>query len=204
MSYPHSYQSIPLLSETPGNNSVLLKHATTHATADQGTAHELRPRLFPHFVVNSLPLRSNPAPFRVTPLLLHTSLTIWQEAEEMWKKNNRNFQWIKPNVKILRGLGAIKLREKEKLAPEWLNERYIEIVTETTWLIWNIRNKRIFDKIKLTKEEATKKSRETMNNKLETEKTIIKIEDKIKKKTEMQKNFDKKWKKTKPTNKETT
>jgi len=63
---------------------------------------------------------------------------------------------------------------------------------ETTWLIWNIRNKRIFDKIKLTKEEATKKWKETMNDKLETEKTIIKIKEKIKKMTEMQKNFDKK------------
>jgi len=75
---------------------------------------------------------------------------------------------------------------------------------ETTWLIWNIRNKRIFEKIKLTKKEATKKWRKTMNNKLETEKTIIKIEDKIKKRIEIQKNFDKKWKETKPTNKETT
>ena len=75
LSYPHSYQSISLLSKTPGNNSVLLKYATTHATADRGTAHELRPRLFPHFVVNSLPLRSNPTLFQVTSLLLRTSLT---------------------------------------------------------------------------------------------------------------------------------
>ena len=110
----------------------------------------------------------------------------------MWKKNNKNFQQIKPNVKILRGLGAIKLREQNKLAPEWLNERYIEIVTKTIWMIWNIRNKRIFDNIKLTKEEAIKKQKETIYDKLETEKTIIKIEDKIKKKIEMQKNFDKK------------
>jgi len=43
-----------------------------------------------------------------------------------------------------------------------------------------------------------------MNKKLETEKTIIKIEDKIKKKIEMQKNFDKKWKETKRTNEEIT
>jgi len=42
------------------------------------------------------------------------------------------------------------------------------------------------------KEEVTKKWRGTMNDKLETEKTIIKIEDKIKKRVEMQKNFDKK------------
>ena len=128
----------------------------------------------------------------LTECKLNRSEDIWQEAKETWKKNNRNFQWIKPNVKILRGLGAIKLREQEKPAPEWLNERYIEIVTETTWLIQNIRNKRIFDKIKLTKEEATKKWKETMNDKLETEKTIIKIKEKIKKMTEMQKNFDKK------------
>jgi len=44
-------------------------------TADQGTVHKLRPRLFPHFVVNSLPLRSNPAPLQATPLPLCMSLT---------------------------------------------------------------------------------------------------------------------------------
>jgi len=59
----------------------------------------------------------------LTEYELNKSEDIWQKAEEMWKKNNKNFQWIKPNVKILRGLGATKLREKEKLAPEWLNER---------------------------------------------------------------------------------
>ena len=62
LSYPHSYQSIPLLSEIPDNNSVLLKYATTCATVDRGTVHELRPRLFPTFVVNSLPFRSNSTP----------------------------------------------------------------------------------------------------------------------------------------------
>ena len=33
-----------------------------------------------------------------------------------------------------------------------------------------------------------------ISNKLETEKALIRIEDKIKKKVEMQKDFDKKWK----------
>ena len=81
----------------------------------------------------------------LTEYKLNKSKDIWQEAKKMWEKNNKNFQWIKPNVRILRGLGAIKLREKEKLAPEWLNKRYIEIIMETTWMIWNIRNKRIFN-----------------------------------------------------------
>jgi len=34
-----------------------------------------------------------------------------------------------------------------------------------------------------------------MNNKLKTEKTLIRIEDKINRKIEMQKDLDKKWKK---------
>jgi len=59
LSYPHSYQSIPLLSEIPDNNSVLLKYATTRATVDQGTAHKLRPRLFPHFCCQ---IQGNSAP----------------------------------------------------------------------------------------------------------------------------------------------
>jgi len=59
-------------------------------------------------------------------------------------------------------------------------------------MIWTIRNKRIFDNKKLTKEEAIKKWKETISNKLETEKALIRIEDKIKKKVEMQKDFDKK------------
>jgi len=60
-----SYQSIPLLSETPDNNSVLLKYATAHVTADQDTVHELRPRLFS--ILLSIPLfQSNSTPLRPT------------------------------------------------------------------------------------------------------------------------------------------
>jgi len=36
-----------------------------------------------------------------------------------------------------------------------------------------------------------------MNNKLKTEKTLIRIEDKMKRKIEMQKDLDKKWKRNK-------
>jgi len=68
-------------------------------------------------------------------------------------------------------------------------------VAEIIWMIWNIRNKRIFNNIRLTREEAIKKWEETISIKLETEKTLIKIEDKKKKRIEMQKDFNKKWKK---------
>jgi len=121
--------------------------------------------------------------------------SIWQEAEKIWKENNKDFKWIRPNVEVIRELGAIQLKEQNRIAPEWLNERYIEIVAETIWMIWNIRNKRIFNNIRLTREEAIKKWEETMSIKLETEKTLINIEDEKKKRIEMQKDFNKKWKK---------
>ena len=72
---------------------------------------------------------------------LNKSKDIWQEAEKIWKENNRDFKWTEPSVNILRGLGAIKLKERDKIAPNWINERYIEIVAETTWIIWTTRNK---------------------------------------------------------------
>jgi len=79
--YPHSYQSIPFLSETPDNNSSLLKYATTHATVDRGTAHELRPRLF-LFLLSNHPFRSNPTPLQPTPLLLRPVLDIYTPFEK--------------------------------------------------------------------------------------------------------------------------
>ena len=58
MFYPYSYQyTTPLLNSW--QQFSLPKYATTHATADQDAAHELRPRLFPTFVVKPLPLWSN-------------------------------------------------------------------------------------------------------------------------------------------------
>jgi len=32
-------------------------------------------------------------------------------------------------------IGAIKLKEQNKTASDWINKRYIEIVAETTWMI---------------------------------------------------------------------
>ena len=48
-------------------------------------------------------------------------------------------------------------------------------------MIQTTKNKRILDSTKLTKKEVTKKQKKTINQKLETEKVIIRIKDKIKK-----------------------
>jgi len=71
----------------------------------------------------------------LTECRLNKSKDIWQEAEKIWKENNKNFKWTKPDANILRELGAVKLKERDKIAPNWINERYIEIVAETTWMI---------------------------------------------------------------------
>jgi len=68
----------------------------------------------------------------LTECKLNKSKDIWQEAKKIWKENDKDFKWIKPNIKILRGPGAIKLKEQDKITPNWINERYIEIVVKTT------------------------------------------------------------------------
>jgi len=46
------------------------------------------------------------------------SRDIWQEAEKIWKENNKDFKWIRPNIEVIRGLGAIQLKEQNRIALE--------------------------------------------------------------------------------------
>jgi len=76
--YSHSYQSI--YHSSPELLATIQSSWNTqpYAIEDWGTAYELRPRLFPIFVVNSLLLWSNSAPLWVTLFLLRTFLTLSQ------------------------------------------------------------------------------------------------------------------------------
>jgi len=48
--------------------------------------------------------------------------TLLTQTWSMIKSSQAKLLQITPNVKILKGLGAIKLKEQIKSAPEWLNE----------------------------------------------------------------------------------
>jgi len=50
-----------------------------------------------------------------------------------------------------------------------MSEAYIERITEAIWLIWTIRNNRIFNKREIPTELATKMIKRTLQIKKETE-----------------------------------
>jgi len=116
--YPPSYQAIPFLSEIPDNNSFLLKYATTHAAVDRGTAHELRPRLFPLFVVKPHPFRSNSTPLRPTPSYSAPSLTKFADRKQGKGEEYRVGDLVLLSTKDLKW--QIKGRRLEKLTERFV------------------------------------------------------------------------------------
>jgi len=96
---------------------------------------------------------------------LNQGPTIWNYMKSKWKQTFPKTQWLQPTIELIRGLGSIQLGK----SPRWMNEAYIERVTEAIWLIWTIRNNRTFNKREMSMELATKMIERTLQVKIETE-----------------------------------
>ena len=96
---------------------------------------------------------------------LNKGPTIRDHMKSEWKQSFPKTQWLQPTIELIRGLGSIQLRK----SPRWISEAYIEKITEATWLIWTIRNNRIFNKREMPTELATKLIKRTLQIKKETE-----------------------------------
>jgi len=71
---------------------------------------------------------------------------IWEMAEKLYKlpmKENNRLSWTVRSKSLLRGLSSLKLRNKNGKYNKQATERYKLIVSETAWLLWKCRNKRI-------------------------------------------------------------
>jgi len=53
--------------------------------------------------------------------------------------------------------------------PKWTNKAYIERVSEAVWLIWSIRNNRVFNKTETAKTIAVRMLKEVLETKKEIE-----------------------------------
>ena len=96
---------------------------------------------------------------------LNQGPTIWNYMKSKWKQTFPKTKWLQPTIELIRGLGSIQLRKSSR----WMNEAYIERVMEAIWLIWTIRNNRIFNKKEISMELATKIIERTLQVKIETE-----------------------------------
>jgi hypothetical protein len=119
--------------------------------------------------------------------------TYWNMAEQIWRRTTNGKEWIKPDIDLIKSLGAIRLSNRNKRLPRYENEKYIEIVAETIWIIWKLRNERIFNNKRITTEKAEKSWKKIMIMKLKIEwRGIRKIKDRRRKQKKTN-NFIDKW-----------
>jgi len=65
----------------------------------------------------------------------------------------------------VRGLGSVQLKNQ----PRWTNEAYIERTSKAVWLIWSIRNNKVFNKKDIPKAVAVRMLRKALETKKEIE-----------------------------------
>jgi ribonuclease HI len=101
---------------------------------------------------------------------LNKQESMWDAAERFWYKTG-TIDWVKPSIDLIKALGAIKLTNRMTMisAPKWANDKYIELISETAWIIWTTRNDRIFNRSILSNQQAKEKWDYMIINKLKTD-----------------------------------
>jgi len=89
---------------------------------------------------------------------LNQGRAIWNYMKEEWEQNLSKTSWLKPTIELIRGLGSIQLKNK----PRWMNEAYIERTAEAIWMIWTLRNNRLFNKKVIPERPAIKMLKEAL------------------------------------------
>lgn len=122
---------------------------------------------------------------------------VWKLAKETWEKvSPQGKEWPPPTIGLIRGLGTMSLpldekedenEEQAKRIDQKMNtRRYRAIASEAAWMIWKIRNKRLFQEIAPNWKKTTEEWLDTIRRKIEIDFTIVMQEDFSRRKKEIE------------------
>ena len=120
---------------------------------------------------------------------LNQGKEIWNHLKQEWERKIPKAPWLKPTIELVRGLGSVQLKNQ----PKWINEAYIERISEAVWLIWSIRNNRVFNKKEIPKAAAIRMLKEALETKKELEWIYITKIKGLSKRDKRTKELEKKW-----------
>ena len=120
---------------------------------------------------------------------LNQGKEIWNHLKQEWERNIPKAPWLKPTIELVRGLGSVQLKNQ----PRWTNEAYIKRISEAVWLIWSIRNNRVFNKKEIFKAVAIRMLKEALETKKEIEWIYTTKIKGLSKKDKRTKELEKKW-----------
>ena len=115
----------------------------------------------------------------------------WREIGKIWNTSSKT-KWIPPSLGIIAGIGAMTLKNSEGKYCKQTTERYKTIISQTTWMIWKARNRKIFDEKPTDFEKSMKLWKELISERILTEYTQIEMID-YKKRKLVYKNFETRW-----------
>jgi len=75
---------------------------------------------------------------------------IWEETEKLMTKLGEQ-DWKKPDISTIMAVSAIQIDHKDNKEKAAKQRRLRTIIAETIWTIWKLRNKEIFEEVKLDK-----------------------------------------------------
>src|SRR5882724_9852704 len=97
---------------------------------------------------------------------------IWEMAEKLYElpmKVNNRLSWTIPSEVLLRGLNSLKLRNANGKYNKQATERYKLIVSETAWLLWKCRNKRVICQKEIQPSQIKGRWKAKMNDRIKIE-----------------------------------
>ncbi|KAI6128056.1 hypothetical protein EDD17DRAFT_1473266 [Pisolithus thermaeus] len=96
--------------------------------------------------------------------------SLWKEIQNTLNEMDETTHWPIPTIEMIQTPNLISLQCKkgDKLKTE-KQKLYQIIMTETTWLLWKERNRRVFDNTKNTKSEIENKWKSMMTKRIERE-----------------------------------
>jgi ribonuclease HI/exonuclease III len=93
---------------------------------------------------------------------------LWQHIGNIWNEMTED-PWIPPSMGLIQGIGAFRmLNEKGKDKPD-LTKRYIIFISETIWVIWKARNRRVFEEKETDSSFLINRWNEVIKSRIKTE-----------------------------------
>jgi len=98
---------------------------------------------------------------------------IWEKTETLMKELGEE-EWNKPDISTIIAIGAIQIDCKNNKKKAIRQRRLRTVISETVWTIWKLRNREIFDEVKIGRETWIGEWRRNIEERINLEYSITK------------------------------
>jgi len=98
---------------------------------------------------------------------------IWEKTKILMKDLGEK-EWNKPDISTVIAIGAVQINSKCNKEKAIRQRRLRTVISETVWTIWKLRNREIFDEVKMNKDAWTSEWKRNIRERIVLEFSITK------------------------------